>query len=107
MPSTVMQQRRFDARPDRVDYRDREYQPPLVSLPECCPDPEFLAQHLPSYTASGLILDQGQEGAGHTWKVEELRFAVLSIPVMDRHFDDGITGILDLLDHFKRDGAGG
>ena len=26
---------------------------------------------------------------------------------MDRHFDDGVTGILDLLDHFKRNGAGG
>jgi hypothetical protein len=63
MPTTVMQQRCFDARPDRVDYRDREYQPPLVSLPERFPDPAFIAQHLPHYTAAGLILDQGQEGA--------------------------------------------
>lgn len=63
MPVTMLQNRRFDARPDRIDYRDRLYNPPLVSLPEQSPDPEFIAAHLPSYTDNGLILDQGQEGA--------------------------------------------
>ena len=52
----------FDARPDRIDYRDREYQPQLVSLPERFPDPEFIQKYLPMYTQQ-FILDQGQEGA--------------------------------------------
>lgn len=60
MPVTMLQNRRFDARPDRIDYRDRLYNPPLVSLPEQSPDPEFIAEHLPSYTGNGLILDQGK-----------------------------------------------
>lgn len=62
MPSTVINNRTFDARPDRIDYRDRRYLPPLVSLPERFPDLEFIQEHLAQYTA-GLILDQGSEGA--------------------------------------------
>lgn len=63
MPTKSIHNRVFDARPDRIDYRDRPYQPPLVSLPERFPDPEIISKHLPSYTKHGLILDQGEEGA--------------------------------------------
>ena len=54
--------RRFDARPDRVDLRDRLYQPPLVSLPPEWPEREKIEHFLPAY-AKALVLDQGQEGA--------------------------------------------
>jgi hypothetical protein len=63
MPTIQVQNRTFDARPDRVDYRDRLYNPPLLSLLPQYPTPEFIAEHLAHYTNSGLILDQGQEGA--------------------------------------------
>lgn len=63
MPTKIIQNRKFDARPDHIDYRDRPYQPPLVSLPEEFPDPQLIAKHLSKYTQSGLILDQGKEGA--------------------------------------------
>jgi Papain family cysteine protease len=51
----------LDARPDRVDTRDLQYQPPLVSLPQECPDAEFIKKHYRSYAR--FILDQGKEGA--------------------------------------------
>ena len=34
--------RKFDARPDRYDLRDREYQPKLVNLPPAYPDQKSL-----------------------------------------------------------------
>jgi len=54
--------RTFDARPDRIDLRDRLYQPRLVSLPPRYPDEISIQQYLPDY-ASKLVLDQGEEGA--------------------------------------------
>lgn len=63
MPTTTADGRTFDARPDRIDYRDRPYRPPLVSLPDCSPDPKFVDEQLPAYTAGELILNQGREGA--------------------------------------------
>jgi hypothetical protein len=66
MPETTLQQRgttrKLDARPDRIDYRDREFQPALVSLPAVYPTPEIVKQYLPVYSRK-LILDQGSEGA--------------------------------------------
>jgi hypothetical protein len=53
----------FNARPDRVDFRDLLYRAPLRALPPCWPAPEQVAEHLDQYCADGLILDQGQEGA--------------------------------------------
>lgn len=50
-----------DVRPDRIDLRDREYLPPLVSLPEEFPDSERVLSILPLYEP--LILNQGSEGA--------------------------------------------
>ena len=64
MPIKSINNHSFDARPDRIDYRDRMYQPPLVSLPEQYPDPSMIKHFLTDYTETHqLILDQGKEGA--------------------------------------------
>jgi len=63
MPTIISHNRKFDARPDRIDYRDRRYLPPLVSLPEQFPEEQTVREYLPDYTKKGLILDQGKEGA--------------------------------------------
>lgn len=48
--------RRFDARPDTLDFRDQMYQPTLVEVPERIP--------LEAYRKVGVpVLDQGEEGA--------------------------------------------
>lgn len=62
-PSAESPPRLLDARPDRLDLRDRPYQPPLRSLPPRFPDDAGLARLLPAYVKAGLILDQGSEGA--------------------------------------------
>ncbi|MEQ1748737.1 MAG: hypothetical protein ABL974_04910 [Prosthecobacter sp.] len=51
----------LDARPDRLDLRDRLYVPRLRNLPSQYPDAEFIDTHFPSYKK--LVLDQGVEGA--------------------------------------------
>jgi hypothetical protein len=53
----------LDARPDRLDLRDRPYQPPLRSLLPRHPADAAIARTLPGYVKAGLILDQGSEGA--------------------------------------------
>lgn len=53
----------FDARPDRLDFRDLPYTPPLRSLSPCWPLQTDLARYLKSYVAAGLVLDQGSDGA--------------------------------------------
>lgn len=53
----------LDARPDRLDLRDRPYLPPLRSLAPRYPDAKVLTRYLSSYVKSGLVLDQGSEGA--------------------------------------------
>ena len=64
MPTSITEGRKFDARPDRVDYRDRPYNPLLKSLPEQFPEQEVIDRHLVDYTkVHKLILNQGQEGA--------------------------------------------
>ncbi len=63
MPAVTLKGKIFDARPDRIDLRDREYQPRLRSLPPQFPDASFIEQHFPSYAEAELILDQGEEGA--------------------------------------------
>ncbi len=54
---------RLDARPDRLDLRDREYRPPLVSLAPEYPRPADLQRLLPLYRTSEMVLNQGSEGA--------------------------------------------
>ncbi|MGI9521858.1 MAG: C1 family peptidase, partial [Hyphomicrobiaceae bacterium] len=63
MTSHKMQGRLLDARPDRIDFRDKLYQPPLISLPSRFPRSEDIAGFLPKYHRSSKILDQGTEGA--------------------------------------------
>ncbi len=63
MPTTQTADRCFDARPDRIDYRDRHYQPRLVSLPVRFPSIDFITNFFPDYTGNDLVLDQGKEGA--------------------------------------------
>jgi hypothetical protein len=53
----------LDARPDRIDLRDRIYTPPLRSLPPEYPHADIVAEYLDAYCNAGLILDQGSEGA--------------------------------------------
>lgn len=53
----------LDARPDRLDLRDREYRPHLQSLPKMFPKQEHIDLFLQCYKDNKLILDQGKEGA--------------------------------------------
>lgn len=62
MATRTYNSRTFDARPDRIDLRDRVFQPKLVSLPSRYPDIESIDQYLPAY-AKSLVLNQGAEGA--------------------------------------------
>lgn len=62
MPKLTHNGRAFDARPDRIDLRDRIYQPKLVSLPASYPDLSSIDKYLQIY-AKHFVLDQGEEGA--------------------------------------------
>ena len=65
MPSKFVRAlgKRLDARPDRLDLRDREFAPLVVSLPPRFPDDATVRTLLPAYVRAGLILSQGNEGA--------------------------------------------
>lgn len=63
MPSVKINGRMFDARPDRVDIRDREYSPRLVNLPPQFPSEPFIQKQFKAYADAGLVLDQMKEGA--------------------------------------------
>ena len=54
---------KLDARPDRIDVRDRWYSPPLRSLPAQWPAEDMISTYFPQYAAQDLILNQGTEGA--------------------------------------------
>jgi hypothetical protein len=60
---TTFQTAKFDARPDRLDFRDLAYASPLRSLAPCWPDDNQLRVRLPPYIKARLVLDQGREGA--------------------------------------------
>ena len=53
----------LDARPDRLDLRDRPYLPLLKSLPRQWPSDADARQWLPAYIESGRVRNQGAEGA--------------------------------------------
>jgi hypothetical protein len=65
MPSRLVKSlgRTLDARPDRLDLRDRPYAPPVATLPPSFPDDGSMRTWLPAYATSGLVLDQGSQGA--------------------------------------------
>lgn len=48
---------------DVADLRDRPYTPPPRSLPESFPDDNYIKTFIGAYTQSGLMLNQGREGA--------------------------------------------
>src|SRR5690606_32660342 len=62
MPTLTQNGRTFDARPDRIDLRDRMYQPQLVSLPDRFPRIELMLPQIEQY-AKRFVLNQGHEGA--------------------------------------------
>lgn len=63
MPTNSYKHQTLDARPDRLDLRDREYRPPLRSLPQQWPLKRHIECMLETYTRDGMILDQEGEGA--------------------------------------------
>lgn len=95
MPTTHLNGRLLDVRPDRVDFRDYPYRPPLISLPEQWPPQKWIDNYLPEYCGSGLILDQLKEGSctgfglaavinylkWERWKAASLRGEVVTPPV--------------------------
>lgn len=52
-----------DTRPDRIDIRDRVYQPPLRAIESEFPPPGLLVEAAERYLQDDMILDQGTEGA--------------------------------------------
>lgn len=63
MPTISYRNKTFDARPDRIDYRDRPYQPMLRCLPPQFPSKSDIDNFLSGYLNAGLILNQGNEGS--------------------------------------------
>ena len=55
--------RKLDARPDRLDLRDRPYTPPVATLPPFYPRDADIASWLPQYVEQNLILNQETEGS--------------------------------------------
>lgn len=53
----------LDARPDRLDIRDRIYTPRVMNLPVSYPDNGFIKNQLAGYIKAGMILNQGSDGA--------------------------------------------
>ena len=54
----------LDARPDRLDFRDRGYLPPLKNLPNTFPLSSNVGELFSHYALEcNLVLDQGEEGA--------------------------------------------
>ena len=46
----------LDARPDRLDIRDRMYTPRVLNLPVSYPDAGFIKSQLNKYIKAGMIL---------------------------------------------------
>ena len=67
MPSTHFQFNgaalALDARPDRLDFRDRAYMPRVCNLPPQFPEFSHFKRMISAYVKADLILNQGSEGA--------------------------------------------
>jgi len=59
--ATLTDQYHLDARPDRIDLRDRPYEPPLQSLAPEYPPTSYVTKYFATYKS--LVLNQGKEGA--------------------------------------------
>jgi len=53
----------LDARPDRLDLRDRLFSPRVQSLPASWPEAAQITSEFSAYLGRGLVLNQGNEGA--------------------------------------------
>ncbi|RKS27884.1 papain like protease [Pseudomonas sp. WPR_5_2] len=53
----------LDARPDRLDLRDRMFTPRVQSLPATWPAQNDIVSQFSDYLGRGLVLNQGNEGA--------------------------------------------
>ncbi len=60
---SVKGKRVFDASIDRLDLRDRQYRPPLVSISAQWPLEEDIIKFFYNYIRDKMVLDQGNEGA--------------------------------------------
>jgi hypothetical protein len=60
MPTRFLLNRTFDARPDRIDFRDLLYRPPLANLPDQYPLQSDIDKYFPQYQRDGMALDQGE-----------------------------------------------
>jgi hypothetical protein len=63
MPTRILFDRKFDARPDRFDFRDLPYSSRLVSLPPAYPSDQLIERWFSVYRSADMVLDQGQEGS--------------------------------------------
>ena len=79
--------RLFDARPDRLDFRDLVYTPPLCSLPPSYPKAVHLTSYLKSYVKQGLVLDQGNDGACTGFGLA----GVINYLLWVQHLEQGVT----------------
>lgn len=83
-PASPAGRQGLSVRPDPADLRDRLYQPPPVSLPPVWPAPGPIRELLPRYSAAGLILDQGEDGActgfGLACVINHLRWQAAGFP---------------------------
>lgn len=62
MPKKIYNNTTMDARPDRLDLRDREYRPPLHPIPQSWPLQEDIDRLFQKYIKNDMILNQGGEG---------------------------------------------
>lgn len=63
MPARKIGGKTFTVRPDRVDFRDFPYRPPLRSLPKEYPDLNAFQKYVKLYMRDGMVLQQGDYGA--------------------------------------------
>src|SRR5262245_6941917 len=63
MPTKVLFGRTFDARPDRIDFRDLPYRARLISLPDQYPSAKNIETYFATYRADDMVLNQGSEGS--------------------------------------------
>lgn len=53
----------LDARPDRLDIRDRPYNPRVCNILPSFPDAAFIDKYFSKYFKAGMVLNQGSDGA--------------------------------------------
>ncbi|WP_367847359.1 peptidase C1 [Rhodoferax sp. WC2427] len=63
VPPRLGAERQLKVRKDPIDLNDRAYLPPPLGLQGAYPSDDDIKKYLAAYTAAGLILDQGNEGA--------------------------------------------